>query len=192
MAAPKRIWSGNWEDESAALSQELANRRAQPVDAAPEVPRPPRPRPARPRPTRPPSSRLSPRLKTAIPIALALLLMLAAAAYGLSQLGSSSQSAEATLARSSGPVRWLGMQIESFTPGGVVVQTVALGSPAEAAGLEPGDVLREVNGHSINSTGDLTSALSGQGQGDVVQIQADRGSTQVTTQIVLAAPPSGP
>jgi S1-C subfamily serine protease len=131
------------------------------------------------------------RLNRALPIALAALLILAAGAYGLGAvLGSSSNPAAPAASGPTGPMRWLGMQIESLTPGGVVIATVAAGSPGQLAGLEPGDIIVEVNNRPVSSTGDVLGALGGLHAGDQVEIQASRGSTPYTTHATLAAPPS--
>ena len=58
---------------------------------------------------------------------------------------------------------------ESFKldkPEGALVASVSKGSPAEKAGLEPGDVIRQINGQAIVASGDLPAwvgqALPGQ------------------------------
>jgi S1-C subfamily serine protease len=188
MRAPKRLWSGNWQQESAALSEELAELRARPADPKP-VPAPPRRELATPR----------PRPGRALPVALALatILMLAAGAYGLTAvLGSQNQSTAANTGQSgqstqpSRPIHWLGMQIESVPPQSVVIETVGLGSQAAAAGLEPGDVIVDVNGRPVSATGDIGRSIAGLHAGDPVEIHVNRGSTRITTQLSLATPPS--
>jgi S1-C subfamily serine protease len=134
--------------------------------------------------------RASPRLKKALPISLAAFLILAAGAYALNAaLGPSSPSAPPAGAQSP-VVYWLGMQVESVQPGQVVIATVALGSPGERAGLDPGDVILAVNGKSVSATSDINSAIRGLRRGDQVRIQINRGSTMLTTRASLAAPPS--
>jgi membrane-associated protease RseP (regulator of RpoE activity) len=182
MHTPKHLWAEGWQRESAAVSEELAERRAKPRDPVPDVVPPPRRRPRR---------RPSPRLRKGLPIAVAALLLLAAAAYGLSSvLGSTGTPGMVTASHSSGPVDWLGMQIESLQTGVVVVDTVALGSPGELAGMEPGDVIVEVNNKSVDATGDIKDAIAGLRKGDAVEIQGSRGSTRFTTHATLAAPPA--
>jgi S1-C subfamily serine protease len=130
-------------------------------------------------------------LKKALPIAAAALLILAAGAYALtSMLGSSNHSTPPPAAQASPPVYWLGMQLESTQPGQVVVATVAPGSRAEQAGLDPGDVIPAVNGKSLNATSDVSPAIQGLRRGDRVEIKVSRGSTLFTTHASLAAPPS--
>jgi S1-C subfamily serine protease len=83
------------------------------------------------------------------------------------------------------------MQVQTLPPGVVVVETVAPGSPADLAGLEPGDQIVAINNQRIDGTGDIRAAISGLAPGDLVQIEISRGSTLFTTQATLAAPPSG-
>jgi S1-C subfamily serine protease len=194
MSAPRRLWSGDWRQESADLSEELAARRAGAQAARAETAPPPTREPengtVRSRRRGAPAVRISPRLKKVIPIALAALLILAGAAYGLNAvLDSPGTPAGAATSQPSRSVLWLGMQIESVLPGAAVVDTVALGSSAERAGMEPGDVIVAVNGRAVHSAGDITDALAGLGMGDAVEIQASRGSTPFTTHATLAAPP---
>jgi S1-C subfamily serine protease len=134
--------------------------------------------------------RRAPRLPKAFPIALAALLLLAAGAYGLTAVLARSERPASASAKASGPVRWLGMQVETLPPGGVVIATVAPGSPGELAGLEPGDVIVEINNRPVSATGDIAAAIGALRAGDQVLIQISRGSTAYTTHATVAAPPS--
>jgi S1-C subfamily serine protease len=209
MSAPERLWSEDWQRESDARSEDLASLRANHADSEPApapAPAPPRVRVERAEDVRggfvdalvgmlaairSAPIRTSPRLKKALPISVAALLILASGAYALtSMVGSSGPSASLPVSSQSALVYWLGMQVESVQPGQVVIATVALGSPAERAGLDPGDVITAVNGKSINATSDLSGAIRGLRSGDLVEIQVSRGSTMLTTRASLAAPPS--
>jgi len=62
---------------------------------------------------------------------------------------------------------------ESFglpTPEGALVSSVQDGSPAAKAGLQPGDVLREVDGQRIVSSGDLPAYVGMRRPGQQVQL----------------------
>jgi membrane-associated protease RseP (regulator of RpoE activity) len=215
MRSPKHLWSGDWERESEALSEEMAGRPARapvavtPVTRAPDRASPPdRPRPAdRPKAadrartavpsrarSRRPLPRLSlPRVSPTLIIVLGSLVILAGAGYWISRLtdsGSAPAQTTSATANQTGPIQWLGMQIEGLPPGTVVIATVAPGSQGEAAGLDPGDEVLSVNGRPINATSDIGAAISGLHPGDTVTIQVSRGSTQFSTTATLGAPPS--
>jgi S1-C subfamily serine protease len=210
MSGPKHLWSGDWQQESAAVSEELAERRAIPADREPPV-APTPPPPARPRGV---ALARRPGLRHALPVVLAAALLLAAGAYGLTALlGSSGPRASATAggsfgppaataggpsvspasttpSRPSRPVRWLGMQIEPLPPGAAVIETVGPRSAGELAGLEPGDVIVEINNRPIHDAGEIGAAIRGLRAGDLVSLQISRGSTLFSTQATLTAPPS--
>jgi membrane-associated protease RseP (regulator of RpoE activity) len=90
------------------------------------------------------------------------------------------------------PVNWLGMQIETVPPGAAVVDSVKLGSAADRAGVNPGDIIVAINGRSITSADGIATAIAGLPAGQHVPIQISHGSTLVQTGLTLGAPPSGP
>lgn len=59
-------------------------------------------------------------------------------------------------------------------PAGALVASVEKGSPAEHAGLQPGDVIREANGQPIVSSGDLPAVVAQARPGDRLQMQVWR------------------
>src|SRR5262249_44440000 len=84
----------------------------------------------------------------------------------------------------------LGLDIRPLTPevarqlgirgsDGIVVATVEDGSPAEAAGLQPGDVIREVNRQRVRNVGDFERATRGLKEGDRVMLLLQRGSSSL-------------
>lgn len=80
---------------------------------------------------------------------------------------------------------WLGVQVESINSaaaaeqvgyppdarGAAIVAVVSIG-PAHKAGLEPGDLIEQVDSHDINSTDDLTNVLGLYSPGDTVDVRA--------------------
>jgi serine protease Do len=60
-----------------------------------------------------------------------------------------------------------------------VVEDVQPGSPADNAGLQRGDVIMEVNRHSVKSASEVAQALSGvpSGQDALVLVWSNGGST---------------
>lgn len=59
-------------------------------------------------------------------------------------------------------------------PQGALVRSVDAGSPAEAAGLQAGDIIVEVNGEVIASSNELTEKLKGFQEGDSVTLKVYR------------------
>ena len=59
-------------------------------------------------------------------------------------------------------------------PEGALVSTVEKGSPAAKAGLEPGDVIRQVNGQPIVSSGDLPAIIGMAMPGETVKLSVWR------------------
>jgi membrane-associated protease RseP (regulator of RpoE activity) len=87
-------------------------------------------------------------------------------------------------------VNWLGMQIATQSPGAAVVQTVKIGSAADRAGINPGDVILAVNGRPIRAAGDIADALRGLPRGDRVVVQLAYGSGFSQAEVTLGAPPT--
>ena len=64
-------------------------------------------------------------------------------------------------------------------PEGALVASVEKGGPADKAGLEPGDVIRKVDGQPVISSGDLPALIGGAAPGDKIQLEVWRkGSTE--------------
>ena len=59
-------------------------------------------------------------------------------------------------------------------PYGVYVSEVEKDSPAEEAGMQPGDIIVEVDGKIVNTTTQLQSAIASHGAGDTVSIRVYR------------------
>ncbi|HET8980761.1 MAG TPA: PDZ domain-containing protein [Solirubrobacteraceae bacterium] len=143
------------------------------------------------------------------PVAFAAVavLVVAGAAWGLSTLlGGGSRAPRTTppapLATAATPnppaspavstrqVNWLGMNIITQPPGIAVVQTVALGTAADRAGINPGDVIVSINGRSITSATDIPAALRGLAAGSQVTLQLAYGSDVSQAELALGKPPS--
>jgi len=214
MSSPRHLWSGDWQRESDAAADELARRRAagwgreEPPLEEPEPPvRPPRPVTPDRRPRRSLRDRVaaalrdargrlaalrrpSPRqrrLATAIVVAAVLV---AGAAYGLAAIGGSGGASASEVIRSSGHP-WLGVQLSNPIGGGVIVDGVVPGSPADRAGIEPGDVIMQVGSQPVNSPADVTSAIANLGVGAQVQIVVLRGAMTYTTEATIVGQPAG-
>jgi membrane-associated protease RseP (regulator of RpoE activity) len=107
---------------------------------------------------------------------------------GAPKTPSPAQTTAATLAPSS--VRWLGMEILTLSSNLAVIDTVANGSEAAAAGLEPGDQIVSVNHHAITAATQIPAAIAGRPRGSEVEIDVNRGSTAVRTLVRLGAAPT--
>jgi S1-C subfamily serine protease len=74
---------------------------------------------------------------------------------------------------------------------GAVIAEIGSGSPAERAGLEPGDVVVAVDGRPIASAGQLHQAVAASRPGQQMRLQLVRGSSSMTVEVALAARPGG-
>jgi S1-C subfamily serine protease len=89
---------------------------------------------------------------------------------------------------------WLGVDAIGLPiTGGALVVDVAPGSPADAAGLQPGDVITQIGNRPVQSPADLNAALAGMHPGQRVEIQYQQGPITNTTQATLGVrPANGP
>ncbi|HEY5662335.1 MAG TPA: trypsin-like peptidase domain-containing protein [Gaiellaceae bacterium] len=69
-----------------------------------------------------------------------------------------------------GTTAFLGIQVQSQGGGGLVVAGVVPGGPAEAAGLQAGDVITSIDGHAVTTPRSLTSYLLTKKPGTTVTI----------------------
>jgi tetratricopeptide (TPR) repeat protein len=63
------------------------------------------------------------------------------------------------------------------------------GSPAEAAGLEPGDVITALDGIGVQSTQAIITALEAKGAGTMVRVQLLRAGREITVPVALRPQP---
>jgi S1-C subfamily serine protease len=96
---------------------------------------------------------------------------------------------------------FIGVSVATVTPGlaarlelgrqdGVLVVEVVSGSPAEAAGLQAGDIIIAADGQPIKSEDDLRAFLSGKKVGDQATFTIQRGDKQDQARITLAESPA--
>jgi serine protease Do len=73
-------------------------------------------------------------------------------------------------------------------PEGALVASVQKGSPAAAAGLQPGDVIRKANGQTVVASGDLPAIIAQSKPGDRIPLEVWRqgGNVQLTAQLANA------
>jgi S1-C subfamily serine protease len=84
-----------------------------------------------------------------------------------------------------GATAFLGVRVE-----GTTVADVVPGSPAEAAGLRPGDVLISIGGKPVTGEAGITAAVLAHKPGQVVTVvYTDEAGTRRTVRVRLATGP---
>ncbi len=85
--------------------------------------------------------------------------------------------------------RWHGITLKPASDEGLVIQAVEKNSPAELAGLQPGDVLQAIEHRPIARPLDLERLLLGRKDNAPVEFQVKRQTEQVQTKLALAMKP---
>lgn len=86
--------------------------------------------------------------------------------------------------RSSTPI--IGVTLDmTYDGGGARVREVTSDGPADAAGIQVGDVIRTVNGRPIEDGTELVVAIRSYAPGDTVSVEFDRGGRESSADIVL-------
>lgn len=75
-------------------------------------------------------------------------------------------------------------------PDGAVVQDVVPGGPADRAGLRRGDVVKRIDGRSVQEPGDVAAGISDRAPGDEVSIDIERGGRSMTVRATLGTRPA--
>jgi serine protease Do len=82
-------------------------------------------------------------------------------------------------------------QLGGYTdPGGVAIAAVPDGTPAAAAGLEPGDVVEAVNGKPVNSPEQFISTISALKPGEKVTLRVWQRGIKRNVQVTLGEQPA--
>jgi S1-C subfamily serine protease len=95
---------------------------------------------------------------------------------------------------------FMGVQLQGVTPGfrnqtnyrgqgGVAVTQVVSGSPADSAGIQPGDVILQMNGKAYTDAGALSAAIAKLRPGDHVNIEVWSQGSKRLAQVTLGARP---
>src|SRR6188474_182739 len=69
---------------------------------------------------------------------------------------------------------------------------ITAGSPAEAAGIQPGDIITAIGSTKIDGEHPLDSVLAQSSPGDTIQLHVLRGGQELTVDVTLAVRPSNP
>jgi S1-C subfamily serine protease len=70
---------------------------------------------------------------------------------------------------------------------GVKVESIVPGSPAAAAGLQPGDVLQTIAGENVTSLGRYSEILKQHAPGDEVKVGVERAGKPLEVSVKLQA-----
>ena len=88
---------------------------------------------------------------------------------------------------------WLGVStVENPAGEGVVIGGVVPDSPADEAGIQPGDVIVGMGGETVRDPGDVGSAVNARDPGDRVELEIERGGERRTVEVTLAQRPQEP
>ena len=219
MTTPRHLWSGDWAHESESAADEMERRRAgfqpdePPVGEPPQEPeREPRPplltrvaaavvaflRSARSATARGFAAAVA-RLRTisARQVGLVALATVAGAAVALGAAalagGGSGNGSSKSDAQVLPGHAWLGLQtVSQMGTSGATVLVVDAGGPAQRAGLQPGDVITQVDGQPITSPGVLDAAIAGKQPGQQVQLLVNRYGQSLVLYATLGSSHGGP
>jgi len=218
MTTPRHLWSGDWARESESAADEMERRRAgfrpdePPGEEPPQEPqREPRPpllmrvaaavvaflRSARAATARGFAAVVA-RLRTISPRQVGLVALAtvagAAVALGAATLAGGSGSGSSTSDAKVLPGHaWLGLQtVSQMSTSGATVLVVDAGGPAQRAGVQPGDVITQVDGQPITSPGVLDAAIAGKQPGQQVQLLVNRYGQSLVLYATLGSSHGGP
>jgi putative serine protease PepD len=90
---------------------------------------------------------------------------------------------------------YLGVQAAADTSGGVApagaeIADVTPGGPAEAAGLQPGDIITAIDGKPIDSFDQVSEIVNSHKVGDQIDVRVDRGGGERSFHVKLATRPN--
>jgi membrane-associated protease RseP (regulator of RpoE activity) len=88
---------------------------------------------------------------------------------------------------------WLGLQtVSQMGTSGATVLVVDAGGPAQRAGVQPGDVITQVDGQPITNPGVLDAAIAGKQPGQQVQLLVNRYGQSLVLYATLGSSHGGP
>ena len=76
-----------------------------------------------------------------------------------------------------------------LSEGGVIIANLYVGSPAQQAGLMPGDVLQEIDGARVRSAQDVVMRIATRKPGEVVTVRGLRAGRPFEAKVVVRERP---
>jgi putative serine protease PepD len=76
-----------------------------------------------------------------------------------------------------------------LAPAGAEIANVTAGGPAEAAGLQPGDIITAIDGKKIDSFDQVSEIVNGHKVGDEIDVRVDRGGGERSFHVTLGTRP---
>ncbi len=86
----------------------------------------------------------------------------------------------------------LAAQLGTRDPSGAIITDVAPGSPAETAGLQPGDIIRKIGSHPILELTDVRRRIAELSVGAKTEIAIERAGLDITANAIIAEAPQTP
>lgn len=102
--------------------------------------------------------------------------------------GSTTVSAAASATESQSEKPWLGVTL-TRTPDGVTIAQVIADSPADAAGLQRGDIIEAVDGTEVDNMSEFRDQLADKNVGDTVTLSISRDGQAQDVAVTLEAQP---
>jgi hypothetical protein len=118
----------------------------------------------------------------------------AAVALGAAALaGGSGSNSKTSDTRLTAGHPWLGLQtVSQMGSSGATVLVVDAGGPAQRAGVQPGDVITQVDGQPITSPEGLTAAIAAKAPGQQVQLLINRYGQSLVLYATVGSTHGGP
>jgi putative serine protease PepD len=87
---------------------------------------------------------------------------------------------------------YMGVESSDVIDGGdgAEVAEVVPGGPAERAGLQPGDIIKKIDGNDVREPADVAAAIETRGPGDKVEVEVERSGSRKTIDVTLGQRPA--